>query len=202
MRHIERTRSVSISWLSERVLGPDITLRDCISEVMAAYIFTRHFVSRGKWEHVCMLIGVCTHSHMMKMQAVKPRVCAPACVAVAVPAQHAVMPGPPPPPPPPPPRAVHAVSSQDAPVTPPGAREDDPTVSAMSTAPLTPYETTDGRDRCALIARWRHRWRRRRDYGRCGLNASWTHCRTTLVAPSACTTVASTAETSHRGAAH
>ncbi len=81
LRHIKRTHSVSISWLNERVLGPDITLHDCISEVMAAYIFTKRFVNREKWEQVCMLIAVCTNTHMSKLKPFKP--CSPACVAVA-----------------------------------------------------------------------------------------------------------------------
>ena len=50
LRHIGSTHCVSKSWLNERVIGPDITLHDCLSEVMAAYLFTWHFVSRGKWE--------------------------------------------------------------------------------------------------------------------------------------------------------
>jgi hypothetical protein len=43
--HIGRVHLVSIAWLNERVLGPDITLHDCISEVMAADIFTKHFTN-------------------------------------------------------------------------------------------------------------------------------------------------------------
>ena len=48
LRHIKRTHSVSVAWLHERVSGPDIQLRDCISDVMAADIFTKHFIHRDK----------------------------------------------------------------------------------------------------------------------------------------------------------
>ncbi len=81
LRRIKRTPSVSISGLNEKVLGPDITLHDCISEVMAAYIFTKHFVNWHKWGQVCMLIGICTNTQMSKLKPFKP--CSPACVAVA-----------------------------------------------------------------------------------------------------------------------
>ena len=97
-----------------------------------------------------MLVGVCTNTHMLKLQQhIKPRNCAaPACVAVALPAQRAVMPKAPPakaPPakaPPPEYRGAAVVTSQDAPapVTPTAARpdDDDPMVGVRSTVPLTP----------------------------------------------------------------
>ena len=40
LRHIKRTHGVSVAWLHERVSGPDINLHDCVSDVMAADIFT------------------------------------------------------------------------------------------------------------------------------------------------------------------
>ncbi len=40
LRHIKRTHQVSVAWLNERVIGPDITLYDCVSEVMAADMVT------------------------------------------------------------------------------------------------------------------------------------------------------------------
>ena len=46
LRHIKRTHSVSNAWLHERVIGPDITLHDCISDVMAADVLTKQFVNR------------------------------------------------------------------------------------------------------------------------------------------------------------
>ncbi len=46
LRHIKRTHTVSIAWLHERVTGPDVRLDDCISNVMAADIFTKQFISR------------------------------------------------------------------------------------------------------------------------------------------------------------
>ncbi len=64
------------------MIGPDITLHYCISEVMAADIFTKHFVNRDKWESVCMLIGVVTSKHMSKLQHTKTSIYFPACVAV------------------------------------------------------------------------------------------------------------------------
>ncbi len=71
LRHIRRTHCVSISWLNERVTGPDITLHDCISEVMAAYVCTKHFVSMDKREEVCMLIGVVTSKCKSQLQHLK-----------------------------------------------------------------------------------------------------------------------------------
>ena len=46
LRHIQRTHCVSVAWLHERVIGPDIDLHDWMSDVMAAAIFTKHFVNR------------------------------------------------------------------------------------------------------------------------------------------------------------
>ncbi len=40
LRHIKRTHSVSIAWLHEMVIGPDSALHDCVSDGMAADIFT------------------------------------------------------------------------------------------------------------------------------------------------------------------
>ena len=85
LRHIKRTRSASIAWLNERVLGPDITLNECISEVMAADIFTKRFTNKEKWEHVCLLIGMCTqdkcqnHSHFPHELLVRPLVVRSSC---------------------------------------------------------------------------------------------------------------------------
>ena len=42
LRHIKRTHQVSVAWLNERVIGPDITLYDCVSEAMAAETVTEH----------------------------------------------------------------------------------------------------------------------------------------------------------------
>ena len=56
LRHIKRTHSVSVAWIHERVASDDIQLHDCVSAVMAADIFTRHFIDRGKWIDVCILL--------------------------------------------------------------------------------------------------------------------------------------------------
>ena len=40
LRHIKRTHGVSVAWLHERVIGPDASLHDCVSNVMAADIST------------------------------------------------------------------------------------------------------------------------------------------------------------------
>jgi hypothetical protein len=58
LRHCKRTHGVSIAWIHERLLGDDLQLNDCVSDVMAADIFTKHFINKDKWEQVCMLIGV------------------------------------------------------------------------------------------------------------------------------------------------
>ena len=60
LRHVRRTHQVSVAWLHERITSPDVILHDCISEVMAADIFTKHFTSKDKWGQVCGLIGVIT----------------------------------------------------------------------------------------------------------------------------------------------
>ena len=58
LRHCKRTHCVSVAWLHERFLGDDMVLSDCVSDVMAADIFAKHFINKDKWEQVCMLIGV------------------------------------------------------------------------------------------------------------------------------------------------
>ncbi len=58
LRHITRTHRVSVAWIHERVSSPDLNLRDCVSEVMAVDIVTKHFFSREKWVSVCELIGI------------------------------------------------------------------------------------------------------------------------------------------------
>ena len=40
LRHIGRTHSVSVAWIHERIQGDDVNLHDCLSDVMAADIFT------------------------------------------------------------------------------------------------------------------------------------------------------------------
>ena len=40
LRHIKRTHQVSIAWLHERIGDPQIELHGCITDVMAADIFT------------------------------------------------------------------------------------------------------------------------------------------------------------------
>ena len=46
LRHCKRTHCVSVAWLHERFLGDDITLNDCMSDVMAADIFTKQFINK------------------------------------------------------------------------------------------------------------------------------------------------------------
>ncbi len=46
LRRIKRTQSVSVAWIHERVSSPDLNLSDCIGDVMAADIFTKHFINR------------------------------------------------------------------------------------------------------------------------------------------------------------
>ena len=46
LRHCKKTHCVSVAWIHERVRGQDASLNDCNTEVMAADIFTKHFVSR------------------------------------------------------------------------------------------------------------------------------------------------------------
>ena len=49
LRHSKRTHSVSVAWIHERVSGPDLNLHDCISDVMAADVFTISFIIRDRW---------------------------------------------------------------------------------------------------------------------------------------------------------
>ncbi len=83
LRHIKRTHQVSVAWLHERVTSPDVVLHDCVSEVMAADIFTKHFISKDKWEQVCGLIGVVTGKHVLSLQQHAKR-SPTACPAVSV----------------------------------------------------------------------------------------------------------------------
>ena len=62
LRHIKRTHQVSVAWLNERVSGPDIDLYGCVSEVMAADIFAKHFINKEKWGQACRLIGIITQN--------------------------------------------------------------------------------------------------------------------------------------------
>ena len=43
LRHIGRTHYVSVAWIHERLGEPGINLHDCVSDVMAADIFTKFF---------------------------------------------------------------------------------------------------------------------------------------------------------------
>ena len=47
LRHCKRTHCVSVAWIHERVSGDDINLNDCVSDVMAADIFTKHFINKA-----------------------------------------------------------------------------------------------------------------------------------------------------------
>ena len=47
LRHCKRTQCVSVAWLHERFLGDDMVLNDCVSDVMAAEIFTKTFCQQG-----------------------------------------------------------------------------------------------------------------------------------------------------------
>ena len=58
LRHIERTHSVSVAWIHERISGPDINLNGCSSDVMAADMFTKHFINWEKWGSACHLFGI------------------------------------------------------------------------------------------------------------------------------------------------
>jgi hypothetical protein len=64
LRHIKRTHSVSVAWIHERVASDDIQLHDCVSAVMDADIFTKHFISRDTWIDVCSLIGIVEPHYM------------------------------------------------------------------------------------------------------------------------------------------
>ena len=48
LRHIKRTHQVCIAWLHQVVADLGLLLTDCDTGVMAADIFTKHFVNRDK----------------------------------------------------------------------------------------------------------------------------------------------------------
>ncbi len=84
LRHVRRTHQVSVAWLHERITSPDVILHDCISEVMAADIFTKHFTSKDKWGQVCNLIGIVSGKHMSYFQQCS-RLPSTACPAILAP---------------------------------------------------------------------------------------------------------------------
>ena len=47
LRRIKRTHSVSVAWIHERIQTPEVDLHDCVSDAMAADIFTKHSTSMG-----------------------------------------------------------------------------------------------------------------------------------------------------------
>ena len=53
LRHIKGTHSVSVAWINERVLSADLNLYDCVSNVMAADIFTIQYINRETWVSAC-----------------------------------------------------------------------------------------------------------------------------------------------------
>ncbi len=57
MRHLSKTKGISVAWLHE-VCGPDdVHLRYISTSLMAVDIFTKMFTDKIKWIYLCMLGG-------------------------------------------------------------------------------------------------------------------------------------------------
>ena len=58
MRYLSRTHRLNIAWLDERFQSSELQLVYCISNEMAADIFTKSFTDKIKWAEVCRLVNV------------------------------------------------------------------------------------------------------------------------------------------------
>jgi hypothetical protein len=137
LRHGKRTHCVSISWLNERVLGPDISLHDRSSEAMAADIFKNNSPT-GISGSMC----ACQYAfaHTKQLNTIAPRLAqvrSPACVATSAP------------------RRAMSLMGTDIPALPSQEGALDPTAAErLNQAPITPplehSPTAMGSDAVAL----------------------------------------------------
>ena len=86
-RALKRTHGYTLSYAHHRVLSDDVNLLDCVTDCMAADIFTKHSINPQHWVHACQLIGVLDGKRIAKLKSkakmlptgVLP---SPACVAI------------------------------------------------------------------------------------------------------------------------
>ena len=89
LRHVKRMHGVSVSWLHDAYNTGVFKLFDCVTDVEAADIFTKHFVNADKWRHALDLIGVVHDSSLLAIlnksrvtqHISKPTLRVPACAA-------------------------------------------------------------------------------------------------------------------------
>ena len=58
IRHLSKTKGISVAWLHEICSKEDVMLRYISTSLMAADIFTKTFTDKIKWVHLCMLGGL------------------------------------------------------------------------------------------------------------------------------------------------
>ena len=58
MRHLSKTKGISVAWLYQICQPDDVLLRYISTSLMAADIFTKSFTDKIKWIYLCMLCGL------------------------------------------------------------------------------------------------------------------------------------------------
>jgi hypothetical protein len=61
MRHLSKTKGISVAWLHQICSPDDVHLRYISTSLMAADIFTKMFTDKIKWIYLCMLGGLFEH---------------------------------------------------------------------------------------------------------------------------------------------
>jgi hypothetical protein len=61
MRHLSKTKGISVAWLHQICSPDDVLLRYISTSLMAADIFTKMFTDKIKWIYLCMLGGLFEH---------------------------------------------------------------------------------------------------------------------------------------------
>ena len=57
LKHVQRMHGVNLRWLYDGFQRGTFTVKDCQTQKMAADMFTKHFTSRGSWDHAIRLLG-------------------------------------------------------------------------------------------------------------------------------------------------
>ena len=70
LRHFPRAHGVSLKWIFNAVKD-HANLCDCNTDVMAADIFTKHFINEEKWVAACKLIGIASPKKWKAITEVK-----------------------------------------------------------------------------------------------------------------------------------
>ena len=58
MRHLSKSKGISVAWLYQICSADDVCLRYITTSLMAADIFTKSFTDNIKWTHLCNLGGL------------------------------------------------------------------------------------------------------------------------------------------------